>query len=127
MIYGIGGQAALAENNSWNAWLGDHADSVWTQHERSMDLNKEPLKLAWKSKLGSGYSGPSMDGKSAIVMDFTPAQGETAPANVFNRGKVIGKEAIQCFDLQTGALKWTHSYDETYTISYPAGPRTTPV
>ena len=127
MIYGIGGQAALAENNSWNAWLGDHADSVWTQHERSMDLNKEPLKLAWKSKLGSGYSGPSMDGKSAIVMDFTPAQGETAAANVFNRGKVIGKEAIRCFDLQTGALKWTHSYDETYTISYPAGPRTTPV
>jgi outer membrane protein assembly factor BamB len=117
----------VARSDSWKAWLGNRADSIWTENEKSLDLEAKPLKLAWKSKLGGGYSGPSIHGDSVAVMDFTPATGEKAPANVFDRGTVRGKEGIQCFDLQTGSLKWSHSYDETYTISYPAGPRTTPI
>ena len=127
MICMVNGNSLFAESNSWNAWLGDRADSVWVENERALNLDKSPLKLAWKSKLGGGYSGPSIDGNSVAVMDFTAAKGEKAPANVFDRGSILGKEGIQCFDLQTGSLKWSHSYDESYTISYPAGPRTTQI
>lgn len=115
------------ENQSWKAWLGDRADSVWSQEERSLNLNTKPLKLAWKSELGSGYSGPSIDGDMVVVMDWNPKTGEKAPENVFNRGALEGSEGIVCFDLKTGKRRWQHRYPETYTISYPAGPRTTPI
>lgn len=115
------------ENKSWKAWLGDRADSVWTQEERALDLNSKPLKLAWKHELGSGYSGPSIDDDVVVVMDWHLNRGEKGPADVFARGALPGSEGIVCFDLETGELRWQHRYPETYTISYPAGPRTTPV
>lgn len=115
------------ESQSWKAWLGDRADSVWSQEERSLDLNTNPLELAWKSELGSGYSGPSIDGDMVVVMDWVPNADEKPPADVFARGALNGSEGIVCFDLDTGKVRWQHRYPETYTISYPAGPRTTAI
>ena len=115
------------EYQSWNAWLGNRADSVWSQEERLLDLNKKPLVLAWKSELGSGYSGPSIDGDMIVVMDWKRNANEKPPEDVFARGALNGSEGIVCFDLDTGKVRWQHRYPETYTISYPAGPRTTPV
>ena len=115
------------ENQSWKAWLGDRADSVWAQEERSLDLNSKPLRLAWKHELGSGYSGPSIDKDMVVVMDWHLDTGEKEPADVFDRGKLKGSEGIVCFNVETGKVRWQHRYPETYTISYPAGPRTTPI
>jgi outer membrane protein assembly factor BamB len=118
---------SAGENLSWKAWLGDGADSVWADEERSLDLNNKPLQPAWKHELGSGYSGPSIDGNVVVVMDWHLNRGEKGPTDVFARGTLPGSEGIVCFDLATGEINWQHRYPETYTISYPAGPRTTPI
>ena len=36
-------------------------------------------------------------------------------------------ERIHCLDQQTGESIWDHEYPVKYTMSYPAGPRCTPI
>lgn len=119
--------AQTDKTDTWASWLGNNRDSIWTHHEVNLNLNDEPLKLAWKKELGSGYGGPAIDKEFVVVMDWVVDKDATAPGNVFDRGEIKGKESIRCFKVQNGEKVWDVSYPETYTISYPAGPRTTPV
>jgi outer membrane protein assembly factor BamB len=41
--------------------------------------------------------------------------------------KSKGKERVTCFDATSGKQLWQHSYPCTYRMSYPCGPRATPV
>jgi len=43
------------------------------------------------------------------------------------RGRFRAPERTVCFDEKTGKELWTHEYPSEYSISYPAGPRCTPV
>src|SRR6202022_1026891 len=43
------------------------------------------------------------------------------------RGAVGGTEGVLCLDEQTGKVIWKQEYPCLYRISYPAGPRATPV
>jgi outer membrane protein assembly factor BamB len=38
-----------------------------------------------------------------------------------------GDERVLCLDAATGKVVWEHVYDCPYTVSYPSGPRTTPL
>jgi outer membrane protein assembly factor BamB len=38
-----------------------------------------------------------------------------------------GNERIVCLDAKSGKVVWQYSYECPYTVSYPAGPRTTPL
>jgi outer membrane protein assembly factor BamB len=40
---------------------------------------------------------------------------------------IPGTERVLCLDAADGRLLWKHEYDCPYTVSYPAGPRTTPL
>jgi len=51
----------------------------------------------------------------------------TNPADPFKRGAIVGKERVLCFNETDGQLLWTHEYACTYTMSYPAGSRVTPL
>ncbi len=55
------------------------------------------------------------------------ATGESNPANPFQRGSVARSERVLCLDAADGSVLWTHEYECAYTVSYPSGPRTTPV
>jgi outer membrane protein assembly factor BamB len=59
-------------------------------------------------------------------MDRQLAKGATNPANAFARGQIPGSERVLCFNEADGKLLWQHEYACAYTVSYAAGPRTTP-
>jgi outer membrane protein assembly factor BamB len=40
---------------------------------------------------------------------------------------VPGSERVLCLDEKTGKILWKHQYDCSYAVSYPAGPRATPL
>jgi outer membrane protein assembly factor BamB len=61
------------------------------------------------------------------VTDRKLAKRVRNPANPFQRGTVPGTERILCLDTEDGSVLWTHEHDCVYTVSYPSGPRTTPV
>src|SRR5947209_8723834 len=43
------------------------------------------------------------------------------------RAGIPGKERVLCLSAKDGKELWKHEYDCPYTVSYPSGPRTTPV
>jgi outer membrane protein assembly factor BamB len=51
----------------------------------------------------------------------------SAPTDPFKTGVIAGSERVLCLDETTGKIIWHYDYDCPYTMSYPAGPRTTPV
>ena len=117
----------LSADGDWSSWLGSRMDSVWSSEERDLDLNGRPWVLRWSAAIGSGYAGPALSGAHVVVMDWQPDREENIPKDVFERGKIPGKESIHCLDVVTGKVRWSHAYREEYTISYPAGPRATPL
>jgi outer membrane protein assembly factor BamB len=60
------------------------------------------------------------------VLDRQLAKETTNPSNAFSRGQIPGTERIVCLNERDGKILWTHEYDCAYTVSYAAGPRTTP-
>jgi outer membrane protein assembly factor BamB len=62
--------------------------------------------------VAEGYSGPAV-----------------ADGRVFLTDRLIDGEfeRLLCFDAETGKPLWKHQYFTRYTVSYPAGPRATPV
>src|SRR5262249_12478839 len=54
-------------------------------------------------------------------------QGVSNPSDPFARGQVPGRERVLCLNEADGKTIWQYDYDCPYTVSYPAGPRATPV
>ena len=52
---------------------------------------------------------------------------DVVPEGNFQRKETSGTESVRCLDAGTGAELWRHAYPVKYAISYPAGPRCTPV
>jgi outer membrane protein assembly factor BamB len=61
-------------------------------------------------------------------MDKVLAKGEANPDDPFDlKNKINSTERVLCLDEKTGKQLWKHEYDCPYQISYPAGPRCTPL
>ncbi|MCX6901106.1 MAG: PQQ-like beta-propeller repeat protein [Verrucomicrobia bacterium] len=113
--------------DDWPQWLGPQRDGVWRE---TGILEKFPAggpTVRWRVPLGGGYAGPAVAGERVFVTDRVLPEGASNPVNPFARDTVAGKERVLCFNEADGKLLWTHAYECTYTISYPAGPRTTPL
>ena len=99
--------------DDWPQWGGPHRDAVWRETgivNRFPDV--EVLPRVWSIPVGEGYSGPAVADGRVFLTD---------------RQASDRNERILCVDSLTGAEIWKHSHLARYTISYPAGPRTTPV
>ena len=70
------------------------------------------LPRDWSTPIGEGYSGPAVAEGRVYITD---------------RQKEAGTERVLCLDAETGKEIWKHEYEVRYTVSYPAGPRATPV
>jgi outer membrane protein assembly factor BamB len=117
---------SLAEN-SWPQWLGEGRDAILDGPVLEVDLEANPLILEWESGLGGGYAGPAIAGNLVLVTDWKPTSREDVPGDPFQRGRIPGRESLYCFNLETGAENWKTSWEAEYSISYPAGPRCTPL
>ena len=110
----------------WPQWNGPTRDgrlSPWTQ---ASDIPKSGIPLLWKKPIGYGYSGPVVANGRAFVTDYQLASGKITN-NAGTRDRLEGKERIVCLDAKSGETIWTHAYDRKYALSYPGGPRATPV
>jgi outer membrane protein assembly factor BamB len=116
-----------ARADDWPQWLGPQRDGVWRE---TGILDKFPPggpKVRWRTPIGGGYAGPAVVKDRVYVTDRILPEGAKNPNNPFASSAVPGKERVLCLDAKSGKILWKHEYDCTYKISYPAGPRTTPV
>ncbi|HRI12392.1 MAG TPA: PQQ-like beta-propeller repeat protein [Verrucomicrobiota bacterium] len=84
-----------------------------------------PTRL-WRTELGAGYSGPAVAGGKVYAMDRHVPTDAPKPKSAFDASQIPGNERVLCLDEANGQLLWQHEYDCPYTVSYAAGPRTTP-
>ncbi len=118
---------ASSRADDWPQWLGPRRDGVWRE---TGILDKFPAKgptVRWRLPIGGGYAGPAVADGRVYVTDRVLPTGVKDPANPFARAKTACQERILCLDEASGKVLWHHDYDVTYAISYPCGPRTTPV
>ncbi len=113
--------------DEWPQWLGPQRDSVWRETGIVEKFPEGGPKRVWRADVGGGYSGPAVAGGGVFFMDrFVPSDAPK-PKSAFDASRIPGNERVVCLDASDGHLLWKSEYDCPYTVSYAAGPRTTPI
>jgi outer membrane protein assembly factor BamB len=120
-------EGQTARSADWPQWLGESRDSIWKETGVVEKFPKEGPPIRWRTKIGSGYSGPVVAKGRVYVMDRVLAQDASNPSDPFQRGSITGGERVLCLNEADGKVLWQHQYDCAYTVSYPAGPRVAPL
>ena len=111
--------------DDWARWMGPNQNNTWNETGIIETFPEAGPKVLWKANIGGGYSGPAVAQGKVLVTDFI------TDANVkignFQRQEFDGTERILCLDESTGKTIWKHELKIRYTISYPSGPRCTPI
>ncbi len=125
-LFGTALPAQEQPGSSWPHWLGPKRDAVWRQSGVVARIPDSGLPVRWRTPIRAGFSGPSVVGGRVFVTDFAKAAGR-----VTNRPSteesVRGDERVLCLDSTSGKVLWQHAYAVEYSVSYPSGPRTSPV
>lgn len=117
--------SSLARGEDWPGWMGPSRDNQWKPQTVPSSFPEGGLKALWSTKIAGGYSGPAVVGNRVYVTDMVTQA--DAKVDNFGRKAFDGNERVHCIDDQSGKVLWTHEYPVTYAISYPAGPRCTPI
>ncbi len=118
--------AATLVAEDWPQWLGPRGDSTWNDSGLITKFPETGPKVLWKSPVANGYSGPAVSRGKVFVMDYQIATGEV-DANPGGRTSLTGRERVVCFDEKSGRQLWAHAYDCAIHLSFPNGPRCSPV
>jgi outer membrane protein assembly factor BamB len=121
------GPAASARADDWPEWMGARRDGVWRENGLVAKFPKGGPKVLWRTPLGPGYSGPSVAGGRVYVMDRHRAVAPDGSRLRPTKAGHPGNERVVCLDQATGKVVWEYAYDCPYQVSYPSGPRTTPL
>lgn len=113
--------------DDWPQWMGPQRDGVWRETGVLRTFPADGPRIRWRTPIGGGYAGPAVVGNRVYVTDKKLPEGIQDPDNPFARGRTPARERVLCLNDADGAVVWSHEYDCPYTVSYPAGPRTTPV
>jgi outer membrane protein assembly factor BamB len=122
------GPAGRADD--WPQWLGPQRDGVWRETGILATFPKDGPVVRWRQKISAGYAGPAVAQGKVFVMDRILGEGVKNPADfipMYQRKGIKGNERVLCYGEADGKLLWKREYDCPYTVSYPLGPRTTPV
>ena len=105
--------ASSAIADDWPQWGGPERDIVWRE---TGIVDRLPagdlLPRVWSYPVSEGYSGPAVSEGRVYVTD---------------RIHKDSSERVLSVDAETGEEIWKKEYPAQYTVSYPAGPRATPV
>lgn len=118
-----GYQAAIAED--WPHWMGPQRDNTWQAKNILEKFPQGGPRIVWKTKVAGGYAGPAVVGNRLYISDY--ATSADVKIDNFDRKESTGMERVMCLDASTGNELWKQEYPVKYSISYPAGPRCTPV
>jgi outer membrane protein assembly factor BamB len=111
----------------WPQWLGEQRDGIWRETGLLDRFSSAGPPVLWRTAIGTGYSGPAVAGDRVYVMDrLRPIDEKGKPARPTRAG-IPGTERVLCLSASTGKILWQHAYDAAYKISYPSGPRVTPL
>jgi outer membrane protein assembly factor BamB len=119
--------AGVLQAADWPQWLGVDREGVWRETGLIEKFPQGGPKILWRVPMGTGYSGPAVVGDRVYVMDRERAKDEKGQPLRPTREGILGNERVLCLNANDGKLIWKHEYDCPYTISYPSGPRTTPL
>lgn len=126
LVAGIFLFADTARADDWPQWLGPRRDGVWREPGLLTKFPANGPSVRWRTPIGAGYSGPAVAQGRVFITDRVLPDGTTNPEDPFGRTRVEGKERVLCLEEATGKVLWKYDYDCPYTVSYAAGPRTTP-
>lgn len=115
--------ALMAED--WPRWLGPRGDSTWNDTGLLTKFPAEGPAILWRAPVANGYSGPAVSGGKVFVMDYQIASGIVDAKG--GRTPLTGQERVVCLDEQSGRPLWAHAYDCPIALSFPNGPRCSPV
>lgn len=121
--------ANVTVGDDWPNWLGPYGDGTWREDGIIDAVPGEGLKTVWRAEINGGYSGAVVSDGKLYVMDFVKGEEPertTDGAPVVSKGP-SGLERILCLNSESGEKLWEHSYTTTLDVSYPGGPRTSPV
>jgi outer membrane protein assembly factor BamB len=115
-----------ARASDWPQWFGPKRDGVWRETDLIDKFPAKGASILWRTPLGAGYSGPAVAGDRVYVLDRVRAVGADGKPLSGKKG-IPGKEGVLCLNAANGKVIWRHEYDCVYKVSYPSGPRTTPL
>ena len=110
---------AVVSAEDWPQWRGPERLAVW-QETGIVDALPEELKVAWRTPLRAGYSGPAVADGRVFITDWV----EDPDSRTLD-----GTERALALDEETGAVLWTHEWQTSYrmlSVAYAVGPRATP-
>lgn len=113
--------------DDWPQWLGPQRDANWRETGILKTFPAGGPRRVWRTAIGSGYTGPAVVGNRVYLMDRQVATNAAKAKNAFDTSSIAGTERVLCLDAADGKVVWQRSYNSSYTVSYAAGPRTTPV
>lgn len=116
---------SFARAEDWPQWMGATRDNHWSAKDIIDRFPEGGPKKLWSVEVASGYAGPAVVGDRVYLTDFVTR--EDVKISNFDRKAIEGSERVLCLDANNGQLIWQHEYPVTYAISYPAGPRCTPL
>lgn len=111
--------------DEWPQWMGPKRDNIWREEGIIDAFPSGGPKLVWKAPIAWGYAGPAVSGGKVFVTDYE-SKANLKDGN-FSRKSFEGTERILCLNESDGSVRWMHKYPVTYAISYPSGPRCTPL
>ncbi len=117
--------ATLAHADDWPQWMGPRRDNVWRETGLLEKFPEGGPKVLWRAPVAGGYAGPAVAQGKVYVADYVSSR--DVKVENFERQRFTGVERVLCLDAETGKQLWKHEYPVEYTISYPAGPRCTPL
>ncbi len=123
MTLAVGCTTVVADD--WPQWMGPKRDNVWREDGILEKFPKDGPKILWRTPIAGGYSGPAVANGRVFISDYVTK--DDVKVDNFKRKQFSGNERVLALDEKTGEVLWKHEYPVKYTISYPAGPRCTPV
>ena len=121
----LGPAISLSLADEWPQWMGPGRDNIWREEGILPAFPAGGPRVLWRAPVAGGYSGPAVAGGRVYVTDYVTADDVKVPN--FERKQFSGIERVHCLSQQDGMLVWHHEYPVKYTMSYPAGPRCTPL
>lgn len=116
---------ALASADDWPQWMGPKRDNVWRETGILKEFPQGGPEILWRTPIAGGYAGPAVSNGRLVVTDYVTA--DNVKVDNFQRNEFSGNERVLCLDEKNGKILWKHEYPVRYTVSYPAGPRCTPI
>jgi len=117
--------AAVGRADDWPQWMGPQRDNIWREDGLLEKFPESGPPVVWRVPLAGGYAGPAVADGRVYVTDYVTQ--DNVKIDNFDRKEFTGTERVLCLDEATGEEVWRHEYPVKYAISYPAGPRCTPL